>query len=106
MKIIYFILLAALPFSVFSQHLEESPQAETTEVNFKVYPNPAYTDIVYIKTPRGGDKEITVYDVFGKTVLHEQLRTNTLDISKLVAGVYLLKVVFGDTTLTRKLIVK
>lgn len=107
MKLIYFLLLLALPLTATSQYLQESPVAENqAEVGFKLYPNPAYTDVVYIKTPKKGTKLITVYDVFGKIVLTDQIRSQTLDISKLDAGVYLLKIVIGDATLTRKLIVK
>lgn len=107
MKLIYFLLLLVFPLAVSAQYLQESPSGSAqTEVSFKLYPNPAYTDVVYIKTPQKGNKVVTIYDVFGKVVLTDQIRNQTLDISKLDAGVYLLKIVVGDTTMTRKLIVK
>lgn len=107
MKLIYFACLLVLPMLVSSQHLQETPSLQSeSEVSFKLYPNPAYTDVVFIKTSQNGDKHVTVYDVFGKIVLDDKLRGNSLDISKLVSGVYLLKVVLGDATMTRKLIVK
>lgn len=107
MRLIYFLVLLALPLTVSAQHIQDSsPELTEQEAGFKLYPNPAYTDVVYIKTPRLSNKEITIYDVFGKVVLREKLRTNTLDISKLPAGVYLLQVVVDDRSMTRKLIKK
>lgn len=107
MRLIYLICLLALPFLASSQYLQESPSLnQETEIGFQLYPNPAYTDMVHIKSAPEGNKEITIYDVFGKVVLREKLRTNSLDISKLVAGVYLVQVVVDDKSITRKLIVK
>ena len=105
MRLIYFLLLLAIPLTASSQHLQDSLPVNA-EQGFKLYPNPAYTDEVFIKTPQLANKEITIYDVFGKVVLREKLRTSTLNISKLVPGVYLLQVVVNDRSTTRKLIVK
>lgn len=73
---------------------------------FKMYPNPAYGDEIYITTTNNGSKLITVFDVFGDVVLKEQISTNALNISRLVPGVYALQVTEKNKIMTRKLVVK
>ncbi|WP_339707202.1 T9SS type A sorting domain-containing protein [uncultured Kriegella sp.] len=71
-----------------------------------VYPNPVFDDVVHVTTHLATPKEIAIYDVFGKIVLTDRITTNTLNISKLTPGVYVLQVVQNKKTLTRKLVVK
>jgi len=71
-----------------------------------MYPNPSYGEEVYITTALNGTKEIQVFDVFGDMVLRDKITTNTLNISKLVPGVYVLQVTEEKRTMTRKLVVK
>ena len=56
------------------------PQIEVK--GFKMYPNPAYGDEVYITTELNGAKEIQVFDIFGEIVLRDKITTNTLNISR------------------------
>ena len=107
MKKIYLILLMVLPLFSFGQELVSVNDAKPIEVKgFKMYPNPAYGEEVYITTETNGNKEIQIFDVFGEVVLHERIATNTLNISKLVPGVYVLQVTENKKTMTRKLVVK
>ncbi|MBW8242230.1 T9SS type A sorting domain-containing protein [Muricauda oceani] len=108
MKKIYFVLLMALPLLSFGQDLvtvNNEPAVQELK-GFKMYPNPAYGNEVYISTETNGTKEVRVYDVFGEVVLTERISTNTLDISRLVPGVYVLQVTENKKTMTRKLVVK
>jgi len=106
MKKLYIILLMA-PLFTFGQELVSVNDAKPIEVKgFKMYPNPAYGDEVYITTERNGTKEIQVFDVFGDVVLRDNITTNTLNISRLVSGVYVLQVTEQKRTMTRKLVVK
>ncbi len=90
-----------------AQDLSVAPESNETESQeFSLYPNPVFDDVVYIVTPTGGSKEITIYDVFGKVVLRDRISTRALNISKLVPGVYVLKVNNNKATMTRKLVVK
>lgn len=73
---------------------------------FKLYPNPATNGVVYITTETNRSKEIIIYDVFGEIVLTDRINTKTLNISRLVAGVYVLQVNENNKTMTRKLVVK
>lgn len=107
MKKIYFVLLMALPLLSFSQKLVTVNNEPIQELKgFKMYPNPAYGSEVYITTESNGTKEIRVYDVFGEVVLTKRIPTNTLDISRLVPGVYVLQVTERKKTMTRKLVIK
>lgn len=72
----------------------------------ELYPNPAFEGVVHILTKANADKQITVYDVFGEMVLTDKIVGKTLDISRLVTGVYVLQVNEGQKTMTRKLVVK
>jgi len=107
MKKIYFVLLMALPLFSFGQDLVTVNNEPVQELKgFKMYPNPAYGNEVYITTASNGTKDVKVYDVFGEVVLTKRITTNTLDISRLVPGVYVLQVTERKKTMTRKLVVK
>lgn len=107
MKKIYFILLMALPILTYGQELVSVNSEPVQELKgFKMYPNPAYGEEVYITTASNGTKLIKVYDVFGEVVLTDRITTNTLDISRLVPGVYVLQVTEEKKTMTRKLVIK
>lgn len=74
--------------------------------NFNLYPNPVYNDVVYITSDFNDTKVVTVYDVLGEVVLKDRITTNTLNISRLVPGVYVLQVTERQKSITRKLVVK
>ena len=86
-------------------HRESSSNSEDS-TEFDLYPNPAVNDVVYITTGNNYGKDITVYDIFGKVVLRDRIKTNVLNISKLVPGVYFLQVEERNKSMTRKLVVK
>jgi len=107
MKKLYFVILMALPILTYGQELVSINTEPIQELKgFKMYPNPAYGDEVYITTESNGSKDIKIYDVFGEVVLTDRINTNTLDISRLVPGVYVLQVTEDKKTMTRKLVVK
>jgi len=108
MKKIYLILLLVFPLITFSQEMLTVNDAKKQEMvkGFKMYPNPAYGDEIYITTETNGLKKITIFDVFGEVVLTDKISTNRLNISRLVPGVYVLQVAEQNKTMTRKLVVK
>ncbi|MDC6365477.1 MULTISPECIES: T9SS type A sorting domain-containing protein [Flavobacteriaceae] len=108
MKKFYLVLiLMALPLLSFGQELVTVNTAAEQELQgFKMYPNPVYGEEVYITTETNGSKQIKIYDVFGEVVLTDRITTNTLNISRLVPGVYVLQVTEQKKTMTRKLVVK
>ena len=99
-------------FLVSSMLLSAQEKTDTTAVkspesaDFKLYPNPVFTDIVYVKTKKNVGKNITVFDVFGKVVLQDRISSSALNISQLVPGIYVLQVLENDKKMRRKLVVK
>lgn len=107
MKNCYFGLLLLLSLSAYGQDTANVTQfLSAKESSFKLYPNPAINDMVYITTAKNGIKDIVVYDVFGEMVLKDKISSKSLNISRLVAGVYVLQVTEKNKTMTRKLVVK
>ncbi|WP_435623658.1 T9SS type A sorting domain-containing protein [Flagellimonas sp.] len=107
MKQIYLVIIMALPLFSFGQELVTVNTQQVSELQgFKMYPNPAYGDEVYITTSSNGTKNIKIFDVFGEVVLTDRISTNTLNISRLMPGVYVLQVTEEEKTMTRKLVIK
>ena len=73
---------------------------------FKIYPNPAMDDVVYVTTEKNKVKEVRIYDVFGELVLTDRLTNKALDISRLSPGVYVVQVTESNKSITRKLVVR
>ena len=74
--------------------------------NVKVYPNPA-TDKLTIETNNVNLSSIEIYNLLGKKVLEQnKLSNNTINISNLSNGVYMLKLNSDNMSITKKLIVK
>jgi hypothetical protein len=70
-----------------------------------VYPNPAQNNRVSIYSSIEGNKEITLSDLSGRTILQKTMTSDELDLTSVNKGVYLLQTKVGDTTSTTKLIV-
>lgn len=101
---LFIILISTITFN--SEILKSHVLKNSDVTNFKMYPNPAYGDEIYITTTRNGTKEIQVYDVFGEVVIKANINSNTLNISQLVPGIYIVQVTENNKTMVRKLVVK
>ncbi|MRX62830.1 T9SS type A sorting domain-containing protein [Maribacter luteus] len=107
MKKLYLLLFMVSSIALFAQEPVDYAFVQNMEIpGFKLYPNPAFEDVVYINTKKNGRKEIIVYDVFGEVVLTEKILNTQLNISRLIPGVYVLQVTENNHTITRKLVVK
>ena len=84
----------------------ESSTASTQDVfaaNFSVYPNPVNSEINIssVKTIEKAE----IFNLIGKRVISTtSLNNNSIDVSSLAKGVYILKLVSGDIVGTRKII--
>lgn len=74
--------------------------------DFSLYPNPASRGTVFIETATQGAKQVTVFDILGKTVISATIEGSELNISSLQEGVYMVQVTQNNATATKKLIVK
>ena len=107
MKHIYLIIIMAFPLFSSGQELVNVNTQQASELQgFKMYPNPVYGDEVYITTLSNEIKNIKIFDVFGEVVLTDRISTNTLNVSRLLPGVYVLQATEKQKTITRKLVVK
>lgn len=80
-------------------------QAVAEKKNLMLYPNPADLSLTLQLETRSKSMEIIVYDLMGKLVLEKSLHeTNTLDVSSLNPGMYILRLVNdGEILQTEKL---
>jgi len=73
---------------------------------FSVYPNPAEKEIYISGNNKEIIKEVNIYNQIGQKVLHETAITNTLDISMLKQGIYVIEMVSNERKIRKKLIIK
>lgn len=74
--------------------------------NFNIYPNPTNTGSVTITTKNNTTIAVTVFDVLGKQVLSQTIQNNSLDVSNLTTGVYILKLNQEGAIATKRLIIQ
>ncbi|MFK7833590.1 MAG: T9SS type A sorting domain-containing protein [Winogradskyella sp.] len=80
---------------------------EFTMADLRVYPNPTDTGVVNITSSKAGTMMVQVFDILGKQVKNDTLTTsNSLNVSSLKAGVYIMRITQNNTTSTKKLVIK
>ena len=80
--------------------------ASTNIEGLIIYPNPVNQGKLYITTKQNLTKEIEIFNVLGERIFTTTLFGKELNVSKLHAGVYLLKVSENNISTTRKLVIK
>lgn len=105
---LFIIIFALCLFSIkgFSQSKTLLENTNSDIESLSIYPNPVSQDKVYISTINNAPKKIEIYNVLGKIILTVSIFQNELNISKLKAGIYIIKITENNITATRKLIVK
>ncbi|WP_052143677.1 MULTISPECIES: T9SS type A sorting domain-containing protein [Flavobacteriaceae] len=73
--------------------------------DFSMHPNPTVTGFVNIKSKSNATLTVDVYDILGKQVLKNIVKNNTLDVSSLNAGLYIMRVSQDDASITKKLVI-
>lgn len=71
-----------------------------------VYPNPVTDGNLYITSDSNEAKTVVVYDILGKQVLNAKTSNNTVNVSSLKGGAYIVKITEEGKTDTRKLIIE
>ena len=74
---------------------------DQNQLDILIYPNPT-SDIVYIDG-NYTQLKVVVYDILGKQVMKESI-TNSIDISQLEKGVYILQLSDGAKVSTQRII--
>jgi hypothetical protein len=90
-----YILPSFLSVATFEDHLP-----------IKLYPNPTQTATVTISSLNTELITIEVFNTLGQQVMTETLTNNTLNVSNLNPGVYILKITQNNATVTKNLVVR
>ncbi len=76
-------------------------------LRFNIYPNPTATGFVKIPSVNSSNISVEIFDVLGKSVIKKAtLKNETLDVSRLKPGVYMLKIQQDNATINKKLIIE
>jgi hypothetical protein len=70
-----------------------------------LFPNPANTDYITIKTFVNGVKHVEIFDINGRLVLSQKISSEVLSISEFDSGLYFVKVTLEGKSSTSKLII-
>lgn len=76
------------------------------QLGVKMYPNPVRDGIINISSKVQGNKTIELFDVNGRSVLQTELKSNTVDVSHVRSGFYLLKISTEDRSATSKIVIR
>ncbi|MDP5097754.1 MAG: T9SS type A sorting domain-containing protein [Flavobacterium sp.] len=77
------------------------------EINgLTMYPNPLKGNTLFLTSTANAAMSVQIFDLLGKEVLKSNVVNNTLNVAKLTAGVYVVKITEEGKTATRKLVVK
>ncbi len=72
----------------------------------KMYPNPVANGLLYITSNTNVEKEVVIFDILGKEMLHTVISENTLNVANLKSGNYLVKITEEGKTSTRQLVIE
>ncbi|MBE9575521.1 T9SS type A sorting domain-containing protein [Flavobacterium proteolyticum] len=72
----------------------------------KMYPNPLKGNTLYLTSTANAEMSVQIFDIVGKEVVKSNVMNNTVNISGLNAGVYIVKVTEEGKTATRKLVIQ
>jgi len=96
--------------ALFSPGIEnDDPTLSTTDFNtsvFALYPNPTNTGSITITSSQNDAMSVIVFDILGKQVKNETLMNNTLDVSNLKSGIYIVKITQNTNSTSKKLVIR
>jgi len=79
---------------------------DVQSLEMNIYPNPVNGNFITIQTPISGVKYVEVFDITGKRLINTSLNADTLEVSSLSAGIYLIKVTVEGQSKISKLVVR
>lgn len=71
----------------------------------KMYPNPAKNNL-FIETALNSDINVSIVNMLGKEVVNANVVNNTVNVSNLTSGIYIVKITEEGKTSTKKLIIE
>ena len=79
---------------------------EEIESGLNLYPNPTINELFIFNKNKLIITEINIYNQIGQNVLHQNGVNNSIDVSMLQSGVYILELVSGNSKVRKKLIIE
>ena len=91
-------------FDGIGSHASNLSTKSSTVESFKMFPNPTNGDRIYFRVTE--DATIKIFNVLGKTVARSEVTKskNSINISQLAKGIYLVKINSGKQFISKKLI--
>ena len=71
----------------------------------KMYPNPTKNNL-FIETALNSDINVSIVNMLGKEVVNAKVTNNTVNVSNLTSGIYIVKITEEGKTSTKKLIIE
>lgn len=71
-----------------------------------MYPNPLSGNTLFLTSTANAPMSVQIFDLLGKEVAKADVVNNTVNVAKLTAGVYVVKITEEGKTATRKLVIK
>jgi len=93
---------------VYADNLTDTVSREDMELSqVKIYPNPIENTLFIQNTLDYQIEKIEIFDVIGKNVYSsEKVNNNSVDVSNLTSGIYLVKLYSGSAHITQKIVKK
>ena len=79
---------------------------DTQTLDVMIYPNPVEDNYITITSPVNGLKNIEVFDINGRRIMDTVISNDTLDVSSINSGFYMIKVTIDGKTKISKLVVR
>lgn len=90
---------------VISGNINTLSSADNNIEGLKMYPNPLSGNTLYLTSTNNLDMSVQIMDALGKEVIKSNVINNSVNISSLNSGVYIVKITEDNKTATRKLVV-
>ena len=71
-----------------------------------MYPNPLSGNTLFLTSTANADMSVQIFDVLGKEVIKSNVMNNTVNVSGLNTGVYIVRITEEGKTATRKLVIQ
>jgi len=84
----------------------KTDEISITENNITIFPNPAKKELFISNKTGVKINELSIYNQVGSKVLHKKTVANSIDISKLSKGLYMIEIKTGEMKIREKLIIK
>jgi len=90
------------------EEVEEACLVSVENINpneISIFPNPANKQLT-ILIQDGTIEEVSIYTLSGQKVFHKKTEDNTIDVSNLQSGMYIIEVVLGQKKIREKLLIE